>query len=449
MIYLLLGSVVLLSFANGANDNFKGVATLWGAGQTTYRKALAWATLCTFFGSLSAMWFAGGLVAKFNGSGLVSREIYTQNAFLVAVAFGAAATILAAAWVGMPISTTHALTGALVGAGIVAAGFAGVHFASLGRGVVAPLLFSPIVSLLLTLGLFPLVASIASKADGRDCVCVDEPGAIAVAPAGASFRVAVAAAPALRWQNAAQCETGREMVRLKPADAKHWLSGAAISFARGLNDTPKIAALLLVAASVGAKLYFGMVAAAMALGGILGAARVARTLSHEITPMAPREAVTANFVAAGLVTLASFWALPVSTTHVTSGSILGIGWLRRREADWRRVRDIAELRNFDSFATAAITTASSELARNALTHGGGGTARIEEVTDGYRIGIRIVFEDHGPGIADIPRVLAGGYTTQRSMGLGLSGSKRLVDEFDLESTPGEGTKVTVTKWKRF
>lgn len=115
----------------------------------------------------------------------------------------------------------------------------------------------------------------------------------------------------------------------------------------------------------------------------------------------------------------------------------------------RRVRDIAELRKFDSFATAAITTASSELARNALVHGGKGVARIEELTDGNRLGIRIVFEDEGPGIEDIPRVLAGGYTTARSMGLGLSGSKRLVDEFALESAPGSGTKVTVTKWRRF
>ena len=115
----------------------------------------------------------------------------------------------------------------------------------------------------------------------------------------------------------------------------------------------------------------------------------------------------------------------------------------------RRVRDIAELRKFDSFATAAITTASSELARNALVHGGKGVARIEELTDGNRSGIRIVFEDEGPGIEDIPRVLAGGYTTARSMGLGLSGSKRLVDEFALESAPGSGTKVTVTKWRRF
>jgi serine/threonine-protein kinase RsbT len=115
----------------------------------------------------------------------------------------------------------------------------------------------------------------------------------------------------------------------------------------------------------------------------------------------------------------------------------------------RRVRDIAEVRKFDSFATAAITTATSELARNALVHGGKGIASIEEVTDGLRLGIRIAFEDHGPGIPDIPRVLAGGYTTARSMGLGLSGSKRLVDEFELVSTPGVGTKVTVTKWKRF
>jgi serine/threonine-protein kinase RsbT len=115
----------------------------------------------------------------------------------------------------------------------------------------------------------------------------------------------------------------------------------------------------------------------------------------------------------------------------------------------RRVRDIAEMRKFDSFATAAITTATSELARNALVHGGKGVACIEEVSDGYRLGIRIVFEDKGPGIADIPRVLAGGYTTARSMGLGLSGSKRLVDEFDLQSKVGAGTCVTVTKWKRF
>jgi len=115
----------------------------------------------------------------------------------------------------------------------------------------------------------------------------------------------------------------------------------------------------------------------------------------------------------------------------------------------RRVREIAEQRKFDTFAVAAITTATSELGRNVLVHGKGGGAKVEVVSDGVRTGIRITFSDTGPGISDVPRVMAGGYSTAKSMGLGLSGSKRLVDEFALESTVGHGTRVTVTKWKRF
>jgi serine/threonine-protein kinase RsbT len=115
----------------------------------------------------------------------------------------------------------------------------------------------------------------------------------------------------------------------------------------------------------------------------------------------------------------------------------------------RRVRDLAEARKFDSFATAAITTATSELARNVLVHAGKGLACIEELANGEQHGLRITFEDQGPGIPDIARVLAGGFSTARSMGLGLSGSRRLVDEFSLESTVGKGTKVRVVKWKRY
>jgi serine/threonine-protein kinase RsbT len=115
----------------------------------------------------------------------------------------------------------------------------------------------------------------------------------------------------------------------------------------------------------------------------------------------------------------------------------------------RRVRDIAEARKFDTFATAAITTATSELARNVVVHGAGGAAQIEEVSNGGKVGIRVTFEDAGPGIPDVARVLAGGFSTARSMGLGLSGSKRLVDEFAIESTVGKGTKVVIVKWKRF
>ncbi len=334
---VLIAAVALLSFANGANDNFKGVATLWGAGRTTYRRALLWATAFTFCGSLAAAWTASGLAAKFSGALLVSRAVHQQPAFLLAVALAGAATVLLASRSGLPISTTHALTGALVGAGVTAAGFTQVKFGVLASGVVAPLLFSPIVSLGLTLAVYPLAAKLAR---GRDCICVDEPTAVRIAAAGPGAATLIGSAPTIRWAPAAECTTGAELVRWGLSDTLHWFSGAGISFARGLNDTPKIAAVLLVAGTSATNLDYALVAVAMAVGGALGAARVARTMSKQITPMATEEAVTANLVAATLVTLASQFALPVSTTHVTSGGIFGIGLLRRNEADWRRVRDI-------------------------------------------------------------------------------------------------------------
>lgn len=94
-----------------------------------------------------------------------------------------------------------------------------------------------------------------------------------------------------------------------------------------------------------------------------------------------------------------------------------------------------------------IITAASELARNTLIHGGGGTARLEALTEGARKGIRLIFEDKGPGIPDLDLALRDGYTTGGGLGLGLSGSKRLMTEFDLVSRVGEGTRVTVAKWK--
>ena len=115
----------------------------------------------------------------------------------------------------------------------------------------------------------------------------------------------------------------------------------------------------------------------------------------------------------------------------------------------RKVRQLAQERGFDTFATAALTTGASELARNVWVHGGGGDAVVEEVADGSRKGIRLTFRDHGPGIADMSRVLAGGFSTIRSLGLGLSGTRRLVDEFAIDSAPGRGTVVVVTKWTRF
>ena len=95
-----------------------------------------------------------------------------------------------------------------------------------------------------------------------------------------------------------------------------------------------------------------------------------------------------------------------------------------------------------------LVTAASELARNTLVYGGGGEARVSTVDNGRRKGVRICFADSGPGIGDLDLALTDGYTTGGGLGLGLSGARRLVDEFDIETAVGEGTRVTVTKWSR-
>ena len=94
-----------------------------------------------------------------------------------------------------------------------------------------------------------------------------------------------------------------------------------------------------------------------------------------------------------------------------------------------------------------MVTAASELARNVVVYGGGGTVRLESLNDGARRGLRLVFEDQGPGITDIGQALRDGFTTGGGLGLGLGGARRLVNEFDIDSQPGSGTRVTITRWK--
>jgi serine/threonine-protein kinase RsbT len=95
-----------------------------------------------------------------------------------------------------------------------------------------------------------------------------------------------------------------------------------------------------------------------------------------------------------------------------------------------------------------LVTAASELARNTLVHGGGGYASVEQVHNGRRAGVRVSFVDEGPGIADLDLAFTDGYTTGSGLGLGLSGSRRLCDEFDIDTAAGKGTRVTVVKWAR-
>lgn len=111
------------------------------------------------------------------------------------------------------------------------------------------------------------------------------------------------------------------------------------------------------------------------------------------------------------------------------------------------VRNLAVELKFGLVDQTKVVTAASELARNTLDHGGGGGVVIEVIEDGGRHGLRMTFEDNGPGIRDIERAMRDGYTSGKGMGLGLGGAKRLTHEFAIQSEPGVGTKVTIIRWK--
>lgn len=121
-----------------------------------------------------------------------------------------------------------------------------------------------------------------------------------------------------------------------------------------------------------------------------------------------------------------------------SGEVVGVRHLVRR---------FAVEQGFTLVEQTKIVTAASELARNMIDYGGGGTMQADMLEDGIRRGVRLVFEDQGPGIPDIAAALRDGFTTGAGMGLGLGGSRRLSNEFDIRSAPGEGTRVTITRWK--
>lgn len=326
MEWILVAACVALAFANGANDNIKGVVTLFGSAQLSYRSALALATGAQLVGSLGSLLIAGALVKAFSGKGLVPPEMFSTS-MLAAVALGAAATVAFATRVGLPISTTHAIVGGLVGAGAVAAGSA-LELAALGKAFVLPLAVGPVLAVAMAWAMARGGAAAASSLGlaMEDCVCV----AAALEPTRATG--AAAAAPALHVEvaPAAECRAhdpnrllGVEVASLMRLG--HLSSAATVGVARGLNDTPKILGLM-VGANASEPLAGAVVLGlAMAVGGLVSARRVAETLAHRITPLRDGPSFAANLTTSLLVTGASRVGLPVSTTHVSTGGIFGIG----------------------------------------------------------------------------------------------------------------------------
>jgi PiT family inorganic phosphate transporter len=340
LLALLIAAVALLAWANGANDNFKGVATLYGSGTLGYRAALGWATAATLAGSALSLVLAGGLQARFAGNGILPQELEASLPALASIALAGAATILLASRLGLPTSTTHALTGALLGVAL-AAGTPWSALAPMGLLFALPLVLGPLVAIALA---WP-AAWLAKRAAERPgpsadpCACL-----VSVEPAPAQCAsLSVVSTPLLVFGRRADCARdlpgAPALTARSAAHAMHVLSAGTVCFARAVNDTPKIATLLLAVPATGRWGGLGLVAVAMAAGGWLGARRVAETMSRRITAIPQGQGFLANAVTAALVLTASPLGLPLSTTHVSCGSIFGIA-LARRSAERRTVATI-------------------------------------------------------------------------------------------------------------
>ncbi|PJC60465.1 MAG: inorganic phosphate transporter [Ignavibacteria bacterium CG_4_9_14_0_2_um_filter_37_13] len=338
ILMLLFLAAIFLAYSNGANDNFKGVATLFGSGTTDYKKAVMWATITTFLGSVTAIFLAGTLVKNFSGKGLIPDELIQTPAFAVSIAFGAASTVFLASKIGMPISTTHGLVGALLGSGLVAVGIA-FNFSKLGNTFLMPLIVSPVIALATSAVVYVLFRKIRISlgVTKETCFCVVDECNTA-SPAFFNSEAVVLDAEVhkkivvgtnqecITKYNGTIFGIGAQTI----LDYAHYISSGVVSFARGLNDTPKIVGLLLVINAIDIKYGMITVAIAMAIGGLLNARKVGETVSKKITPMDHGQGFTANLITGLLVTTASLHGLPVSTTHVSVGSIFGIGTVTKK-----------------------------------------------------------------------------------------------------------------------
>ena len=329
---LIFTTGLFLAYANGANDNFKGVATLLGSRTASYRRALLWATVTTALGSVAALILAGGLLAAFSGKGLVPPDVISNPVFPLAVALSAGLTVMLATRLGFPVSTTHALVGALVGAGCLASP-AGVSFSKLGSGFLLPLLTSPFIAIALSYTLYPLARFARTRmgVEQETCVCVgDQIVGVVPGTPGSAQALSAVSLPVLQVGTQAECRVrySGELMGVNARtllDGAHYLSAGIVSFARGLNDTPKIAALLLLGGTLSTTNAVVGVAFAIAVGGLVSARGVAETMAHRVTAMNAGQGFTANMVTGLLVVAASNLGMPVSTTHVSCGSLFGIG----------------------------------------------------------------------------------------------------------------------------
>ncbi|WP_339752876.1 inorganic phosphate transporter [uncultured Winogradskyella sp.] len=260
------------------------------------------------------------------------------------MALGAASTVFLATKIGMPISTTHSLVGALFGAGVVAVG-SQFNFEKLGSTFLIPLIISPLMAAILSLVAY-LIFRFFRKQLGitkHTQLNIHKKQEVEIATLNIDNTSTLRTTTKLEATIENNVETYEgEILGLssqKVLDVLHYLSAGIVSFARGLNDTPKIVGLLLIINVIDIKWSMIVIAITMAIGGLMNSKKVGITMSKKITPMNAGQSFTANIITGLLVTTASIHGLPVSTTHVSVGSIFGIGTATKK-ADYKMISKI-------------------------------------------------------------------------------------------------------------
>jgi len=345
-LFLLL---LALAFANGTNDVSKAIATLVGSGITNYRTAIVWGTVWTVFGACASGLIASAMVKTFS-SGLIAPSTATPPALALAVLTGAMIWVLIASRTGLPVSTTHALTGAIVGAGLAALAWDELIWSAIAKKIALPLLLSPPLALTISVLLHFALRTVAARWEGA-CLCL-LPASRALVTIDAKgmtrtlFQTTGLGQPVVAVPS--QCDRAGLRGITLGVDSVHWISSGLASFARGVNDAPKIAAMVLLGSVVVAwpsvqfqvSTFVG-VALAMGLGSYLGGLRVTEVLAEKVTTMDHAEGLSANLTTSSLVLVSATMGLPVSTTHVSGSAIIGIGLLKGVTAvRWRTVRDM-------------------------------------------------------------------------------------------------------------
>jgi len=343
LVCLTLIATLALAFANGANDNSKGVATLVGCGAWPSRRALFYAAATTFAGSVAAIWFGAELAAKFSGKGIVDLSLMQHEAFPDALGIAAAATVLLATVLAMPISTTHAMVGGMIG---IATAAEAIKWSAVVKAFVLPLMLSPLIAMVGAFVFYILMRQLRRSLgiSRATCLCIEEK-VVPLSVDGDGVMCNAITGTALTVDEKANCQDRYDGV-IAGVDAQatlrfsHFVTAGTLSFARGLNDTPKVAALMLTAGVLSDWSIILLCGVLIAVGGLIAVRRVAETMSQRITGMNDGQAFSANAVAAVLVILATMkFAVPVSTTHTSCGALFGIGAANGR-AHWKMVAQI-------------------------------------------------------------------------------------------------------------